>query len=247
MRTVYFYLRLIINLIGKRFEEIKLNSIKKHKTTKEVDEYLYKVVKNWSDFVIRIAGLNLTVIGKENIPKEPCVFVGNHQSNLDIPVILSNMNSLTGAVAKKEMEKIPVMSYWMKEIHSVFMDRENPREALKSISEGVEILKKGYSMIIFPEGTRSRSNNMGEFKKGSMRLAIKAGVPIVPITFYDTHKAMEGNKGRVKKANAKLIIDKPIYMDKMTKEEKAEISEVVKNIIQTNLDREEKNKERSSN
>ncbi|MBU3144124.1 1-acyl-sn-glycerol-3-phosphate acyltransferase [Clostridium sp. CF012] len=243
MRTVYFYLRFIIDLIGKGFKEIQLNGIKKHKTTEEVDAYLFKAVKQWSNFIIRIAGLNLTVIGKENIPNEPCVFVGNHQSNLDIPVILSSMNTLTGAVAKKEMEKIPVMRYWIRQIHSVFMDRENPREALKAISEGVENLKNGYSMIIFPEGTRSRSNNMGEFKKGSMRLAIKAGVPIVPITFYDTHKGMEGNNGKVKKANAKLIIGKPIYMDKMSKEEKAEISETVKNIIQTNLDMEN---ERSS-
>jgi len=235
MRTVYFYLRFVIDLIGKGFKEIKLNSIKKHKTTEEVDAYLSKVVKDWSYFILRIAGLNLTVVGRENIPNEPCVFVGNHQSNLDIPVILSSMNTLTGAVAKKEMEKIPIMSYWMRQIHSVFMDRKDPREALKSISEGVENLKNGYSMIIFPEGTRSRTNNMGEFKKGSMRLAIKAGVPIVPITFYDTHKGMEGNNGKVKKANAKLIIDKPIYMDKMSKQEKAEISEMVKNIIQTNI------------
>ncbi|MGH4123131.1 MAG: lysophospholipid acyltransferase family protein [Clostridium sp.] len=242
MRTVYFYLRFIIDFIGKAFKKIKLNSIKKHKTTEEVDAYLAKVVDEWSNFVLKIAGLHLTVIGKENIPNEPCVFVGNHQSNFDTPVILSNMNRLTGAVAKKEMEKIPVMSYWMKQIHSVFMDRENPREALKAISEGVENLKNGYSMIIFPEGTRSRSNNVGEFKKGSMRLAIKAGVPIVPITFYDTYKAMEGNNGKIKKANAKLIIDKPIYMDKMSKEEKAEMSEIVKNIIQANINMENEKK-----
>ena len=121
-------------------------------------------------------------------------------------------------------------------------DREDPREALKAISEGTENLKNGYSMIIFPEGTRSKSNVMGEFKKGSMRLAIKAGVPIVPITFYDTHKGLEGNNGWVKKANAKLIIDKPIYMDKMSKQEKAEISEMVKNIIQTNINVENEKK-----
>jgi len=231
-----------MDMIGKGFMEIQLKSIKKHKTSQEVDAYLAKAVKNWSDFILRIAGLNLTVIGRENIPNEPCVFVGNHQSNLDIPAILANTNGLTGAVAKVEMEKIPVMRYWMREIHSVFMDRENPREALKSISEGVENLKNGYSMVIFPEGTRSRSNNMGEFKKGSMRLAIKAGVPIIPITFYDTHKGMEGNNGKVKKANAKLIIDKPIYMDKMSKEEKAEISDIVRNIIQANINMENQKK-----
>jgi len=235
MRTIYFYLCFIIDLIGKRFKEIKFNSIKKHHTKEEVDAYLAKVVMDWSNFILRIADLNLTVIGKENIPNEPCVFVGNHQSNFDIPAILANTNRLTGAVAKKEMKKIPVMSYWMRQIHSVFMDRENPREALKAMAEGIENLKNGYSMVIFPEGTRSRSNNMGEFKKGSMRLAIKAGVPIVPITFYDTHLAMEGNNGKVRKANAKLIIDKPIYLEKMSKEEKARISEMVQNIIQSNL------------
>jgi 1-acyl-sn-glycerol-3-phosphate acyltransferase len=238
MRTVYFYLCLIINLIGKGFEIIKFNSIKKHKSKEVVRDYVFNVVTNWSNFVIRISGINLTVVGKENIPEGPCVFVGNHQSNLDIPIILASVNRVTGAIAKKEMEKIPVMNYWMRQIRSVFMDRENPREALKSISEGIENLKDGYSMLIFPEGTRSRSNTMGEFKKGSMRLAVKAGVPIVPITVYDTNKAMEGNKGWVKKANAKLIIDKPIYTDAMTKEEKAEISEKVKNIIQNNLDKE---------
>lgn len=244
MRTIYFYSRFIINLIWMNPKKIKLKSITKHKGKEEIDEFLVNIVRNWSNFVLKIAGLNLTVIGKENIPKEPCVFVGNHQSNLDIPVILANMNRLTGAIAKKDMEKIPIVNYWMRQIHCVFLDRENPREALKGISEGVENLKNGYSMIIFPEGTRSRSNNMGEFKKGSMRLAIKAGVPIVPITIYDTNKGMEGNNGKVKKANAKLIIGKPIYLEGMSKEEKADISEVIRNIIQNNLDN--LNNERSS-
>jgi 1-acyl-sn-glycerol-3-phosphate acyltransferase len=238
MKTIYFYLCLIFNLIGTGFKKIKFNSIRKHRTREEADEYLAKVVKDWSNFVLKVAGLNLTVIGKENIPSEPCLFVGNHQSNFDIPAILANTDRLTGAIAKKDMERIPIMSSWMREIHSVFMDRENPREALKAISEGVENLKNGYSMIIFPEGTRSRSNNMAEFKKGSMRLAIKAGVPIVPITIYDTYKAMEGNNGKVRKANAKLIIDKPIYIDGMSKEEKADIAQIVQNIIQNNLDNE---------
>jgi 1-acyl-sn-glycerol-3-phosphate acyltransferase len=244
MRTIYFYFCFIINLIWINPKKIKLKSIRKHKGKEETDAYLAKIVRNWSNFVLKIAGLNLTVIGKQNIPNEPCVFVGNHQSNLDIPAILANMNRLTGAIAKKDMEKIPIVNYWMRQIHCVFLDRENPREALKSISEGVENLKSGYSMIIFPEGTRSRSNSMGEFKKGSMRLATKAGVPIVPITIYDTNKAMEGNNGKVKKANAKLIIDKPIYLDGMSKEEKADISEVIRNIIQGNLDN--LNNERSS-
>jgi len=236
MRTIYFFIFVISNLIWINLKKVKFNGMKKTKSIEEAEVYLFKVATKWASFVLKVAGLNLTVIGKENIPNEPCLFVGNHQSDFDIPVILSNMNRLTGAVAKKNMKKIPILSYWMKQIHCVFIDRENPREALKAMTEGVENLKNGYSMLIFPEGTRSRSNSMGEFKKGSMRLAIKAGVPIVPITLYDTYKVMEGNNGKIKKANAKLIIDKPIYLDDMTKEEKANISDVIKGIIQNNLD-----------
>ncbi|MBU3158289.1 1-acyl-sn-glycerol-3-phosphate acyltransferase [Clostridium frigoris] len=244
MRTIYFYILIITNLIWINFKKPKFNRIKTKKSLKEAEIYLLDVATNWAKFVLKAANLNLTVIGRSNIPKEACLFVGNHQSDFDIPVILSNMNNITGAVAKKSMIKIPILSYWMKQIHCVFMDRENPRQALKDIAQGVEYLKNGYSMLIFPEGTRSRSNTMGEFKKGSMRLAIKAGVPIVPVTFFDTYKAFEGNNGKIKKANAKLVFDKPIYLDSMTKEEKANISDVVKNIIQDNLNKE--NGERSS-
>ena len=240
MRTIYFYVCFTIYLICINFKKIKLSSIIKHKTKEDVDEYLLSTVQNWAKFTLKVAGVNLTVIGKENIPNEPCVFVGNHQSNFDIPVILANTTGLTGAIAKKDMERIPIVSAWMKRIHCVFLDRENPREALKGISQGVDNVKNGYSMIIFPEGTRSRSNNMAEFKKGSMRLATKAGAPIVPVTIYDTYKAMEGNEGKVKKANAKLIIDKPIYLDGMSKEEKENIAEVIQNIIQNNLDNEKR-------
>jgi len=238
MKTIYFYLCIIVNLIWINFKKPKFNSLKEKKSKEEAEKYLFETAKNWSKFVLKAGGLNLTVIGKDNIPNEPCLFVGNHQSNFDIPAILSNMNRITGAVAKKEMDNIPIMTYWMRQIHCVFMDRENPREALKAIAEGVENLKNGYSMLIFPEGTRSKSNNMGEFKKGSMRLAIKAGVPIVPVTLFDTYKVMEGNNGKIKNANAKLIIGKPIYLDDMSKEEKANVSDVVQNIIQNNLNME---------
>lgn len=80
-----------------------------------MDAYLFKVATNWANFVLKVAKLNLSVVGKENIPNEACIFVGNHQSNFDIPVILANMNRVTGAVAKKDMEKIPIMSYWMRQ------------------------------------------------------------------------------------------------------------------------------------
>ena len=158
MRTIYFCILIITNLIWISAKKPKFNRIKTQKSLKEAEVYLFKVATDWANFVLKAAGLKLTVIGKENIPKGACLFVGNHQSDFDIPVILANMNNITGAVAKKSMIKIPIMSYWMKQIHCVFMDRENPRQALKDIAEGVEYLKSGYSMLIFPEGKIGRAH-----------------------------------------------------------------------------------------
>ena len=89
MRTIYFYICFVVNLIWAGIKVIKLIYMKKYKTKEEEETYVAKVANDWSTFILKVAGLNLTVIGKENIPNEPCVFVGNHQSNLDIPVIIS--------------------------------------------------------------------------------------------------------------------------------------------------------------
>lgn len=137
-----------------------------------------------------------------------------------------------GFIAKKELEKIKAISGWMKEIHCVFMDRSNVRESIKAINEGVENLKNGHSMVIFPEGTRSKGPSLGEFKKGSMKLAIKAEVPIVPIAIDGTYKAREGNKGnKITSADVKITIAKPINVKELTKEEKSNLSENIRNIL----------------
>ena len=115
------------------------------------------------------------------------------------------------------------------------MDRENPREALKAINQGAENLRSGYSMVIFPEGTRSKSHNIGEFKKGSLKMAIKAKVPIVPITIDGSYKIFEEHNGWLRKGEIKLTVGKPLYLDKLTSEEQKKLSEIVKMEIVKNL------------
>ncbi|EKN42049.1 1-acyl-sn-glycerol-3-phosphate acyltransferase, partial [Clostridium botulinum CFSAN001627] len=126
---------------------------------------------------------------------------------------------------------------WMKEMKCVFMDRQNVRAAVKTINEGVENLKNGYSMLIFPEGTRSRGENLGEFKKGSMKLGIKAGVPIVPIAINGTYNVLEANGRKIKAADVDLIICPPIYPNELSKEEQNNLSETIKDIIQKELEK----------
>ena len=122
----------------------------------------------------------------------------------------------------------------MLDIKSVFIDRNNAREAIKTINEGVQYLKEGYSMGIFPEGTRSKSKHMGEFRKGSLKLATKSKVPIVPISIDGTYKAFE-ETGVLKRSFVRITIDKPIYTKDLTKEQENTLSDDLRNLMCKNL------------
>jgi len=225
---IYFGLYQIL-CFGRR---IRYEWLKKHSTKERHERCLFKCVTAWANSIIKSTGVKIDVEGIENIPEETCLFVSNHQSYLDIPVLMAAIHKPIGFVAKKEMEKIPGLSYWMTEMHSVFMDRENVREAIKSINQGIENLKNGYSMVIFPEGTRSKCDEIGEFKKGSMKLGVKADVPLVPVTIDGTYKAYEGNNNRFKRAEVRIIIGKPIYPRDLNKEEQNNLAETFRDIIE---------------
>lgn len=235
VKTYVLFLYFGLYMIVAMLREIKLGLIRKFGNEDQAEEYVKKCVLNWANFIVKTVGIKINVIGKENIINETGLYVANHQSNFDIPVVLSAFDKTVGFVAKKEMETIPVISYWMKNIKCTFMDRTNPREAIKSINEGVQNLKNGYSMVIFPEGTRSKKDEIGEFKKGSMKLGTKAGVPIIPVTIDGTYKALEGNNNIVQKAEVNIIVHKPIYQDTLSKEEISNLSENIKEIIKAKV------------
>ncbi len=225
----FFSMMLIIFI--KRFSfELKKSRL----TIAEKNKYLYDIANGWAKNTIKYSELQVEVIGKENLIQETCVYVANHQSELDIPLIMANINKITAAVGKKELKKWPVVSYWMTEIGCVFIDRENNREGLKAIIEAIDKLKGGRDMLIFPEGTRSKSEEMLEFKKGSLKLATKANVPVVPITVDGAYKGLEGKAGDLK---AKIIFHKPIYMENLSKEEKNNLTDICRDIIKTPLER----------
>ncbi|WP_286207994.1 lysophospholipid acyltransferase family protein [Clostridium caldaquaticum] len=226
---IYFIIKLYI----KRF---KLEYLRKKMNKEETDLYIANEVRGLAKSLVKATGSRVNVVGAENIPEGSCVFVGNHQGNFDILVMLGYLNKSMGFIAKKELEKLPGVNYWMKQIHCVFMDREDSRDSVRSILEGIENLKNGYSMAIYPEGTRSQGSHMLEFKKGAMKLATKAGVPIVPVTINGTYKIFEIHKGKkTKAADVDVIISKPIYTKELSKEEQNNLSEYVKSIIEENL------------
>ncbi|WP_138205754.1 lysophospholipid acyltransferase family protein [Haloimpatiens lingqiaonensis] len=227
--TYFVIYLLLISIIGK----IKL-FILGRKSQNLADEYAYSMVQKASKHILKKSKTETEVSGLENIPKETCVFMCNHQAIFDGFLLMANIDKITGFIAKKEITKLPLIRSWLRAIHSVFIDRSNPREGLKALNEGVENLKKGYSLIIFPEGTRSLKSQMGEFKKGSMKLALKAGVPIVPVTVDGTYNVLEvGNKVRGNKV--KMIVHEPIYLENLSSEDKKNLSESIHHIIEKAL------------
>ncbi|PHE54497.1 lysophospholipid acyltransferase family protein, partial [Bacillus pseudomycoides] len=117
----------------------------------------------------------------------------------------------------------------------VFMDRSNRRQSLQAIKDGIELLKNGHSIVIFPEGTRSKGREMGEFKAGSFHLAVKAGVAILPVTVDGTYKMFEANGNRMKPAHATVTISKPITPEQYASMDIKELTQYTKDIIAAQL------------
>lgn len=217
-------------------KKFKFEALKKKMSDEEIDYYSFKEVEGLARQLVEATGSKVNLIGADNIPKESCVFVGNHQGNFDVLIMTGYIGKPIGFIAKKETEKLPGVNYWMRQMHCVFMDREDPRDSVRSIIQGTENLKKGYSMVIYPEGTRSHGREVGEFKKGAMKLATKAGVPIVPVTINGSYKIFESQNGkRTKAAQVDLIVSKPIYTKDLSKEEQNNLSDRIKDIIEENL------------
>lgn len=234
-RTILFYPGAILTLLIACIFDFKVRILRKKGKDKELELLCHKVAKNWANSVMKLAGAKITVKGEENlaIAKEQTVlFVSNHQSNFDIPIFLSKIDVPKGFIAKKELKSWPLINLWMKNIRCVFMDRDNVRKSAEAIVEGINILKSGHSMVIFPEGTRSKGGPTHEFKAGSFKLATKSKVPIIPVTINGSYKLLEANGGgKIKSADVEVIIHAPIETAKLSKEELASLHETVENII----------------
>ena len=184
--------------------------------------------------ILWLAGTKVIVKGEENVPKDTAVlYVGNHRSLFDIPITYVRVPRPTGYIAKLELKKVPLLHFWMNNMHCLFLDRKNIKEGLKTILTGIEKAKSGISICIFPEGTR---NKQGEgvlpFHEGSFKIAEKSGVPIVPMTLVNTEAIFENHFPKVKPATVILEYGEPIYLNNLEKEQKKFIGAHVHDLIQ---------------
>ena len=229
-KIIYGFYMLLVRIKG-----FKHTYIQKTKGDALAEEYLKKTGYLWSKFTLKIIGIELDIQGTGNIPKEQCVFIGNHSSILDIIILLYTIDKKMGFIAKKEILKTPIIGYWLKKSKCVPLDRENPRAAMAAINEAVKNIKEGSSMVIFPEGTRNKEGKVGVFKKGSLKLATKSQVKIVPVSIDRASRSFEDTR-QFKPAKIKVVFGKPIDTNNLSKEEETNLAENIRNIIVANLE-----------
>ncbi|MBO5461219.1 MAG: 1-acyl-sn-glycerol-3-phosphate acyltransferase [Ruminococcus sp.] len=203
------------------------------------DESSLKIVQFGLKCLRTLSGVELTVIGEENIPDEPVLYVGNHRSFFDIILTYERCPGLTGYISKKEMEKAPLLSVWMRFVNCLFLDRENPREGLKTILQAIDHIKNGISIFVFPEGTRNKGEELSllPFKDGALKIATKTGCPIIPVSLNNTSEIFENHFPKIIKTHVIIEYGKPIYPNELSREDKRDLGNYVKNIIQTTINK----------
>lgn len=163
------------------------------------------MVNSWARFTCFIAGVRVSVEGREHLAHAgPYIFAANHQSQFDIFALQGYLGFDFRWMAKKELFEIPIFGPGMRAAGYISVDRSRGRQAVQSLNEAAERISKGTSVIIFPEGTRSRDGKLQDFKTGALVLAIKAGVPIVPVAIIGTHHVLP--KGRLLAQPGQVVI-----------------------------------------
>ncbi len=212
----------------------KKSPVAREKASDAIARFMFRLI-------LLICGTKTTAIGLENIPFDrPVLFVGNHRGFFDVIISYTYIKGRAAYVAKKEIIKVPILRRWVTNIRCILLDRSNTRAALKSILTGIEYIKDGTSLVIFPEGTRNNGEGVLEFHAGSFKLAEKSGCLIVPVVQNNTSAIFEDQKPLLKKAHTVIEFCKPIDMSGMSRDEKKDIAEYVHNIVLTKYNNNQK-------
>jgi 1-acyl-sn-glycerol-3-phosphate acyltransferase len=197
-----------------------------------IEDFIFPFAKFGCRVYVRSSGARVHVKGLELLdPDRAYVFISNHQSNLDPPLLFAYLGHNVGAIAKIELTRIPILKQGFPLAHVVPIDRSNRERAIDSTRRGADELRRGNSLMAFPEGTRTVDGRLKDFKKGVFYMAIEAGVPIVPTVINDTRLVMGKGSERVVPGDVYLEVLPPVNSQGYTMETTDELIERVRDLI----------------
>lgn len=198
---------------------------------------VYYIAKIWTNSILFAAGVRLEIEGLDNIdPKKSYIFIGNHQSHFDVLSVFSTLPLTVRFMAKKELFKIPVFGWSLYASGTIKIDRSNRQRAITSMNNALDRIKRGVSVVVFPEGTRSEDGKIRDFKKGGFVLAIKGGIPIVPVSISGSRFILPKNIVRINPGKIKIVFSNPIQTKDYGYQQREKLSIDVRNIIIKNYD-----------
>ena len=195
------------------------------------------IARLWGSSILWVSGIKVTLQGIDKlVPNRSYIYMANHQSNYDIPVLLGRLPVQFRWLAKAELFRIPIFGRAMQECGYISIDRSNRKMAFESLSRAAQTIRNGTSVMIFPEGTRSYDGCLKEFKKGGFILSVDAAVPIVPIIIHGTFSIMPRTRLRIEPAQVTIEILDPIETKDFTRRTKDELIKTVRETMITKID-----------
>jgi 1-acyl-sn-glycerol-3-phosphate acyltransferase len=237
IRTIFCFLHVMVSMLICTPFGIVAAILRLFGFRKLVTKIMHIISLVWSYLIILVLRCKVTVAGRENVPRDGGVcFVCNHGSYFDIPLLMAYSGRVLGFVAKKELIYVPFLNLWISMLGGLFIDRKNPRKALKTINKGVARIKAGGCMLIFPEGHRSRDQGLLPFHPGSLKLASQSETTIVPVAIKGSYDVFE-RKHRVMSASVQITFCKPINVaDIPTADRKIILSDQIYGVIKEALE-----------
>jgi 1-acyl-sn-glycerol-3-phosphate acyltransferase len=235
-RSLVWFIYFWLYQVSAIFRLKKVDRLLAENKIEERDALVAPEIQRWALNLLKVAGCKVTVVGQENlILDRPVLYVSNHQGNFDIPILLGHLPGSKGFIAKDSIEKMPLVNRWMKHSHCVFMNRDNLRQSAAAINEGIRYIKAGYSMVIFPEGTRSLDGHLLEFKPGALKLGTKAVAPIVPVTISGSINMMQKGSLAIRPSKIVVTVHPAILPEGYAEMDTTALAELVKSKIESSL------------
>lgn len=197
----------------------------------------HRVASFWAWLILKICLVRVEVEGSGNLERgQAYVFASNHQSLFDTPILFAYLPISFRILYKKSLNRIPFLGWHIFMSGHIGVERENLTKVRESFERAAGRIRNGTSLAVFPEGTRSYDGVMRTFKKGSFRLAIKAGAPVVPVTIIGSHLVMKRGQVTVYPRTVKLVIDRPMPVANLDEDQADLLMKQVRTVVSRNLE-----------